>query len=256
MERTQIYKALKGIRGEKPVAFDQLEALLVRFGYLLCDFLEIAEVDMNPVLATPQCVIALDARIVLSPPDLPKARLAIHPYPNQYTAPWKMTDGSEILVRVIRPEDEPLIVGLHASCSERTIRMRFFSLVKTLSRDSLIRLCHLDYDREMALVAEQRDGDGKPHILGVSRYYLTPETGTAEFAVVVGDAWQGLGLGWHLMQRLIDIARERRVKRLVGPVLRENTTMLQMMQELGFTIQATDENSVVEAVLDLTAMKN
>jgi acetyltransferase len=255
MERTQIYKALKGIRGQPPITFDQLETMLVRFSYLLCDFLEIAEIDMNPVLATPERVIALDARIVLASPDAPKARLAIHPYPNQYTAPWKMSDGSEVVVRVIRPEDEPLIVELHASFSEHTIRMRFFSLVKTLSRDSLIRLCHLDYDREMALVAQQRDGDGKPHLFGVSRYYLTPESGSAEFAVVVGDAWQGLGLGWHLMQRLIDIARQRGVKRLVGQVLRENTTMLELTQELGFTIQPTDENAVVEAILDLAAGK-
>src|SRR5262249_16676674 len=171
--------------------------------------------------------IALDARIVLASPDAPKVRLAIHPYPNQYTAPWKMSDGSEVVVRVIRPEDEPLIVELHAGFSERTIRMRFFSLVKTLSRDSLIRLCHLDSDREIGLGAEQRDECGNPHILGVSRYYLNPETGTAEFAVVVGDAWQGLGLGWHLMQRLIEIARQCGVKRLEGAVLRENTAMLQ-----------------------------
>src|SRR5262249_24228230 len=139
------------------------------------------------------------------PPGLPaprRPRLAVHPYPNQYAAPWRLDDGTYVVVRPIRPEDEPLIVALHAGHSERTIRMRFFSMVKSLSRDSLIRLCHLDYDRELALAAEYHDADGKPHFAGVSRYYLHPETAAAEFAVVVQDPWQGRGLGWHLMQRL------------------------------------------------------
>src|SRR6516164_1144946 len=123
--------------------------------------------------------------------------------------------------------------------------MRFFSLVKTLSRDSLIRLCHLDYDREMALVAVRRDR-GAAQVLGVSRYYLQPETGTAEFALVVGDAHQGQGLGRHLLARLIAIARERGVRRLAGLVLRENTPMLNLTRALGFTPAATDEDGVVE----------
>src|SRR5262249_46907729 len=152
-------------------------------------------------------------------------RLAIHPYPNQYTAPFSLRDGTQVTVRAIRPEDEPLIIDLHARHSEHTIRMRFFSLVKSLSRDSLIRLCHLDYDRGMALVAVLREGSTS-QVLGVSRYYLHPETGTAEFALVVGDAHQRQGLGRHLLQRLIEIARERGVRRLVGLVLRENAPML------------------------------
>jgi acetyltransferase len=128
--------------------------------------------------------------------------------------------------------------------------MRFFSMVKTLSRDSLIRLCHLDYDREMALVAERRDATG-PHLLGVSRYYLDPEGGTAEFAVVVSDAWQGHGLGWHIMTRLIDVARQRGVRCLKGAVLRENAAMLQLTQELGFVRFPGEEDGVVEVALDL-----
>jgi acetyltransferase len=257
IERTQIYKALLGVRGRKPVALDQLEILLARFSQLITDHLEIQEIDMNPVLATPERVIALDARVVLCPEGLPgeeRPRLAIHPYPNQYTAPWKLNDGTDIVVRPIRPEDEPLIVAFHERHSEHTLRMRFFGLVKTLSRDRLIRLCHLDYDREMALVAVA-NADGRPHILGVSRYYLDPESGDAEFAVVVGDAWQGHGLGWHLMERLIAIARERGVKRLVGYVLSENSAMLQLMGELGFTVSPSVEEAAVEAVLELSPQK-
>jgi acetyltransferase len=247
LERTTISKALGGVRGRPGVALDRLEALLVRFSYLLADYPELHEVDMNPVLATPSGAVALDARVVLAPSD-GRPRMAIHPYPNQYTAPWRLRDGTEVVVRAIRPEDEPLLVAFHEGHSERTIRMRFFSMVKALTRDSLIRLCHLDYDREIALVAVHAPEGGPQRIAGVSRYYLTPETRDAEFALVVGDAWQGRGLGRHLLSRLIEVARDRGVKRLVGSVLSENNPMLRLTRELGFAQQPTDEPSVMGLV--------
>ena len=262
MERTRIYPALQGVRGQKPVDMEALETMLTRFSLLLTDFVaDIQEVDMNPVLAAPDRVIALDARVLLTPAALPipdaegrwgQPRLAIRPYPNQYTAPFRLRDGTDVVVRAIGPEDEPLIVDLHAGHSEHTIRMRFFSMVKTHTRDSLIRLCHLDYDREMALAAVRRD-DGGSHMLGVSRYYLNPETGEAEFALVVGDAHQRQGLGRHLMQRLIEIARERGVRQLTGLVLRENAPMLALMASLGFSPPEHVENDVVRVGLDLAA---
>jgi acetyltransferase len=253
MERTKIYQALKGVRGQRPANLEALEALLVRFSRLLADLLEVEEVDLNPVLATPERAVALDARVVLAPPDVPEGQrpgLAIRPYPNQYTEAFRLRDGREVTVRAIRPEDEPLIIGLHARHSEHTIRMRFFSLVKTLSRDSLIRLCHLDYDREMALVAVQGHGEGE-QVVGVSRYYLRPETGEAEFALVVGDAHQRQGLGRHLLNRLIAIARERGVRELVGLVLRENGPMLRLTASLGFGPPQTVEDGVVRVGLPL-----
>ncbi len=253
MERTQIYKALQGVRGQAAVDMGALEMLLVRFSQLLCDFAEIQEVDLNPVLASPQRILALDARVLLVPADTPPEqlpRLAIHPYPNQYVTSFTMRDGTQLTIRPIRPEDEPLIIDLHGRHSEHTIRMRFFSLVKTLSRDSLIRLCHLDYDREMALAAVL-PGEAGPMIVGVSRYYLHPETGAAEFALVVGDAHQRKGLGRHLLARLIEIARERGVKKLVGQVLRENTPMLNLTASLGFTPPVTVDNDVVRVELPL-----
>jgi acetyltransferase len=155
-------------------------------------------------------------------------------------------------VRAIRPEDEPLIVGLHERHSEHTIRMRFFSLVKTLSRASLAQLCRLDYGRDMALVAVARTAEGE-QIWAVARYYLDGPTGEAEFALVVGDAHQRQGLGRHLMQRLIAVARERGVRRLFGEVLRENGPMLDLMRSLGFRPVATVEGDVVRVELDLTA---
>jgi acetyltransferase len=250
IERTRIAKALKGVRGQKPANVQALETVLVRFSQLVADVREIQEIDINPLLATPERVVALDARVLLCQPEEQRPRLAIRPYPNQYTTPWKLGDGTEVVIRAIRPEDEPMLVELHESNSEQTIRMRFHSMVKTLSRDSLIRLCHLDYEREMALVAVHHDANG-PHIIGVSRYYLDPESGTAEFAILVGDPWQGRGLGWHLMQRLLDVARENGVRQLLGVVLRENRSMLQMTEELGFRVEPTDDSAVVEVVKDL-----
>ena len=251
IERTKIAHALKGVRGQKPVPMDKLEELLVRFSYLLCDFREIQEIDINPLLASPEGVLALDARVLLAAPDSVCVPLAIEPYPNQYTTAWKLKDGMPITVRAIRPEDEPQIVELHASHSEQTIRMRFFSMVKEHSRDSLIRLCHIDYAREMALVAEARREDGTPYFLGVARYYMDPESREGEFAVVVNDRWQGQGLGQHLMRRLIEVARERGVHKLVGNVLCENTPMLKLAEELGFEVPACRVGETTQVTLQL-----
>jgi acetyltransferase len=167
------------------------------------------------------------------------------------TETHRLDDGTEILVRPIGPDDESLIVELHEGHSEYTIRMRFFGMVRHLSRASLIRLCHLDYDREMALGAILQGADGRPHIIGVSRYHVHPDTNEAEFAVVVTDAWQGKGIGSLLMRRLTELARKRGAKRLYGDVLRENENMLQLMHALGFTIQPTEDAAVVQAVMEL-----
>ncbi len=253
IERTRVFEALRGVRGRRPVPLEELEMLLVNFSQLVADFLEISEIDINPLLATPDRIVALDARIVLAPVDLSeerRPRLAIRPYPNQYIAPWRLSDGTEVLIRPIRAEDEALIVMLFSTFSEHTIRMRFFSMIKRLTHESLIRLCHLDYEREMALVAIKQ-ADGEPLVLGVSRYYLDPGTGDAEFAIAVGDPWQGKGLGYHLMHRLIEVAGQNGVKRLVGQVLRENEGMLRLVKGLGFVITPGDDPAVAEAVLDI-----
>lgn len=254
MERTKVYRALQGVRGRKPVSMEDLETLLVRFSQLVADFPEIAEIDINPLLASSEDITALDARVLLAPADRPpgeQPKLAIPPYPNQYTAPFRLADGTELLVRAIRPEDESLIVEFHASHTDEMLRMRYFGIVRTLSRDRLIRLCHLDYDREMALIALHRDEEDSRHIAGVSRYYLNPETHSAEFALIVGGRWHRKGLGSHLMQRLIAIAKEGGIASLTGEILRENTQMLALVKKLGFEIRETKDQAVMEAVLEL-----
>lgn len=250
MERTRIYKALQGVRGRPPVNMDHLEMILVRFSQMLTDLPEIQEVDINPLLASHDGIIALDARVLLADEGSSRPQLAIHPYPNHLTTEWKLEDGTELTIRAVRPEDEPHVIELFGTFSERTIRLRYFSLLKRLSHDSLIRLCHLDYDREMALVAVRRSGDG-PRFLGVSRYILDPETMQAEYAVVVGDPWQGKGLGRHLMERVIEVARLKGVRRLVGPVLRDNTGMLTLARQLGFSVSETSDPAVVDTAITL-----
>jgi acetyltransferase len=183
------------------------------------------------------------AGALLAPTPAPAAR----PYPDELSAPFRLTDGTWVTVRAIRPEDEGLLVAFHAGHSPRTIRMRFFGMVKALSRDLLVRLCQLDYDRDLALVAVRPGAAGAAQLLGVARYFSRPGTGVAEFAVVVGDAWQGRGLGAHLMRRLLDAARRRGVRRMVGQVLAENVPMLRLARALGFTLLPTDDAGVVGA---------
>jgi acetyltransferase len=190
---------------------------------------------------------APDARVALGPTDRP----ALRPDPNQYTAPFRLLDGTEVTVRPVRPGDEPLIAALHARHSEHTIRMRFFGMVKVLSPESLFQLCHLDYDREMALAAVRGEG-GQARVLGVSRYYLDGPTGEAECALVVEDAYQGKGLGRHLLERLIAVARERGVRQLVGLVLVENRPMLSLAGALGFGPPRAAEAGVVRVEKILT----
>jgi succinate CoA transferase len=190
---------------------------------------------------------ALGGRALPAPADQPagpRPRPAIRPSPNHDAAPFLLWDGTEVTVRALRPEDEPLIVALHARHSPHTIRMRFFGMVKVLSPESLTQLCRLDYGREMALVAERREGD-EVRLLGVSRYHLDPAAGAAEFALVVEDAYQGKGLGRHLLERLIAVARERGVKALVGLVLAENLPMLSLARALGFGPPRAGEDGVV-----------
>ncbi len=263
IERTAIYQALTGVRGQKAVPLDQLEMLLVRLSQLIIDYPRIAELDINPLLGSGEGLFALDARIVLTEPGAAAAKLAIHPYPNQYTHTWTVPPATashpseelqiSVTIRALRPEDEPLIVKMFESFSEYTIRMRFFRMIKQLSRQTLIRLCHLDYDREMALAAIHLDANGAACILGVARYYLDPTQDEAEFAVAISDLWQRRGLGSHLMQRLIEVARERKIMRLIGVVFADNDGMLQLGKRLGFREVPDEEEGIVRLVLDLHA---
>lgn len=257
IEQTRISQAFKGVRGRKPVDIAVLETLLVRFSQLVLEQKWIKEIDINPLYIAHDCIVALDARVVLHDPtiaehDLP--RPAIRPYPTQYVANWTMADGTPVTIRPIRPEDEPLIVKFHQNLSDRSVYMRYFHYMRfeqRISHERLTRICFIDYDRQMALVAESQDTT--PEILGVGRLIKTCTPGEAEFAVIVADQYQGRGIGSELLRRAIAFARDEGIERITGSVLAENIAMQEVCKRLGFNVRYQD-GTVLRAELDLIAV--
>ena len=258
MERTKIYRALRGFRGRKPVDLQSLESLLVRFSYIPLDLPRIKEIDINPLLASAEGLLALDARIVLHDRELSDAalpRAAIRPYPAQYISRAKMKNGEEVLIRPIRPEDEPLLASFHEALSDQTVYMRYFHMENLNSRvahERLLRKCFIDYEREMALVVETvHSASGARKILAVGRLTRERDPRRGEVAVLVTDRVQHLGLGTELLSRLIDVARQEKLEQLTAHILIENTAMRALTKRFGFTVGAAGESSEVAAILTL-----
>ncbi|BCX02576.1 MAG: GNAT family N-acetyltransferase [Candidatus Roseilinea sp.] len=258
MEQTKIYTALKGVRGRGPVPLDELEQLMVRFSYLAAEQLWIKEIDLNPLLASEERLIALDARVVLHDPKLTKAdlpRTAIKPYPVQYVGSWALRDGTPVTIRPIRPEDEPLLVEFHRTLSEQTVYQRYFHLIplsERIAHERLTRIAFVSYEREMALVAEVRDAALKPHIIGVGRLIKLRGGEEAEFAILISDEYQHQGLGRELLRRLVEIGRQEGVKRIVAEILPDNVGMIRVSEQVGFTCKYQPDEGVVKAALVLT----
>jgi acetyltransferase len=212
----------------------------------------IKEVDINPLLASPERVMALDARIVLQ--DLSMAedqlpRSAIRPYPARYVSPWQAKNGMQMLIRPIRPEDEPAMAKFHETLSDRSVYLRFFHMEKLSSRvahSRLLRKCFIDYDREMALVAECAGPDSTTReIVAVGRLTRTPGTSEAEVAVLVADAFQHCGLGSELLGRLIQVGRDENLQRITATILPENMMMRGLAKRYGFEpVKDTDLSSI------------
>jgi acetyltransferase len=258
MEQTKIYKALQGVRGRKPVDLVALEELLVRFSHLVVEQRAIKEIDINPLLASPERLLALDARVILHGPEILVVDLphpAIRPYPTQYITPWTADDGTQVVLRPIRPEDEPLLVKFHSALSERSVSLRYFHAMKYTARvahERLTRICFIDYDREMALVADRKDPEtGEHEILGVGRLSKIRGTKEAEFALVVADRYQGLGLGTELLSRLLQVGRDENIDRIFGDILPENVEMQKICEKLGFKMTHDVQESLIRATTDL-----
>jgi acetyltransferase len=258
MEQTKIFTALKGVRGRKPVDIPALEQLLVRFSQLVLEQRSIAEIDINPLLASPERLLALDARIVLHSPavaldTLPKP--AVRPYPLQYVAHWTMRDGNQVTIRPIRPEDEPLIVKLHETLSDRSVYLRYFcslSLSRRIAHERLLKICFGDYDREMALVAELTDpATQERRIIAVGRLSKLHSKNEAEVAVLVSDHYQKLGLGHELLRRVIEVARDEKLSQVSAEMLTDNVAMQVVMRRLGFRVRTGEDMTSVRAYLDL-----
>ena len=257
IERTKIAGAFKGIRGRRPIDTAALEQLLVRFSWLVAEQRRIAEIDINPLLASPERLIALDARIVLHPPEIADAQLpglAIRPYPLQYVADWTAPDGSRFLIRPIRPEDEPLLVRFHEQLTTDTVYSRYFEhlgLSARTAHERLTRVCFNDYDREIALVAEEPDDAGGKRIVAVGRLSKEHALPEAEFSLLVGDPWQGKGLGSELLRRLVQIGRDEGLEMIWADMLVSNNGMRQTARSVGFTLHDEPGQSTTRAELRL-----
>ncbi|MFW5940391.1 MAG: bifunctional acetate--CoA ligase family protein/GNAT family N-acetyltransferase [Chloroflexota bacterium] len=257
MQRTRIYEALKGVRGRDPVDMDALEKLLVRFSFLVAEQRWISEIDINPLLASAEGLVALDARVVLYEPEVTEdelPKLAIRPYPNQYIWDWTTKDGAEVRIRPIRPEDEPLMVEFHEPLSEQSVYMRYFralNLDQRTAHERLTRICFIDYDREMALVAVRRHPDsGDREIIGVGRLSKAYSGDEAEFALLISDRFQRQGLGTELLRRLLQVAEAEDVHKVEAYMLPENRGMKQIVQRLGFELSREEDLIKAEIQLD------
>jgi len=263
MERTQIYRALKGsasvpacdnphtrkrdahatlgFRGRGPIDLAALEELLVRFSQLVTEQRWIKEIDINPLLVSSKQIIALDARVLLHDmqtreADLPQS--PIRPYPAGYVTTRKI-GGVEVTIRPIRPEDEPLMVKFHKTLSDRSVHLRYFGLVsleRRIMHERLRRVCFIDYDREIALVADLRNRDGTHQILGVGRLIKEHGTNEAEFAVLISDPWQGKGFGSELLKLLVQVGRKEGLRRITGHISPENSMMKSVSEQVGFSL--------------------
>jgi len=257
MERTKIYTALKGVRGRDPVDLAALERLLVRFAQLITEQHWIKELDINPLVASPEQLIALDARVVLYDKDVKEAQLpkiAIRPYPIQYVGTWTAKDRTKVTVRPILPEDESLLIKFHQGLSDRTVFMRYLQpmmLQERVMHERLARICHADYDREIPLVAEKIEDNGEQSIMGVVRLSKLHGTNEARLSILIGDPYQGIGLGGELVRRAVDVARSERLDRLSAILTADNQVMLHIFEKLGFHIEPGDNEKLMTATLDL-----
>ncbi|HUY93317.1 MAG TPA: GNAT family N-acetyltransferase [Pirellulales bacterium] len=250
LESLRSWPLLKGYRGRPAVNVDRLIEIIMRFSYLVADFPEIVEIDVNPLLVAPEEAIALDARMVidrgrLAQPPRPFSHLAIRPYPEQYERQMEYP-GGRALLRPIKPEDEPLWHELLANCSPESRWSRFRYLFKETTHEMASRFCFIDYDRELAIVAEV-EADGAKKLAGVGRLVADPDHQEAEYAVLVGDRWQSHGLGGLLTDYCLEIARDWQLRRITAETSPANVRMLSIFRDRGFELDRSVAPDVVMA---------
>lgn len=249
LESLKSWPLLKGYRGKPGVNLDKLIEVLMRFSYLVADHPEIKEIDINPLLATPNELVALDARVVIDREILgtnvkPFSHLAIRPYPDEYVRRIEFRDGHLGTLRPIKPEDEPMWHELLENCSAESIRSRFQYLFKRTTHEMATRYCYIDYDREMAIVAEVEVA-GKRELIGVGRLIADADHENAEYAVLVADAWQDRGVGGHLTNFCLEIAKDWGLQRIVGRTTLDNSRMIALFENRGFELRRDLEEGLV-----------
>ena len=254
MEETKVYQQLKGYRNSPPADIKKLEETLLLFSQLLMDFPQIKEIDINPLLINEKEACILDARIVVDKKRAckkfePHEHMVISPYPKKYEILWKLKNGEDVLLRPIKPEDEPLWLEMFQNFSEESIRYRFFQLLKDTPHEVRVRYCNIDYDREIAIVAELTEEERRK-ILGVSRLSIEPDGKSGEMAFIVGDKWQNFGLGTKMVDYVLDIAKEMGVESVYSIMLSDNYRALSLTKKMGFDIEYLSDGTV-KGVLNL-----
>jgi acetyltransferase len=249
LESLRTWPILQGYRGQPPVDLDRLVEVVIRFSCLIADYPEILEFEINPLLVTPADVIALDAAVTLddrivAPLRDPHPHLAVRPYPEESVRRARLKDGTLVTLRAVRPEDEHRWHRLIASSSPQSIRFRFRSMFKTSTHKMAVEQCFIDYEREIGLVAEMTE-NGEAPLLGVAHLFADMSHETAEFAVMVADAWQGRGLGGLLLDHCLELARRWGFKSVVAETDPNNRPMLALFRSRGFTAQVRREDDVV-----------
>ncbi len=240
IKKTKIYELLKGYRGMKPVNLEEIQFLLYKFAYLVSDFSEIKEIDINPYSIDEDGGVVVDAKIILDKEFIEKTKnkkinpyshLVILPYPKQYIKKFKTKKGKEVLLRPIKPEDEPMEAEMFTHFSEQTQRFRFFGKIKDITHEMLIKYTQIDYDREIAIIAESGE-----KMLGVVRLISNPYDESAEFAIVVADPYQKQGLGGEMTDYMIKIAKDRGIKKIFAYYLQDNEIIEHIFEKRGFKI--------------------
>jgi acetyltransferase len=255
MEKTRVYTLLKGYRNRPPANMELLQETILRLAQLVVDFPEIVELDMNPVIVTDGRPLVVDARILLETTYLSSPlHLVISPYPEQYESHEVTSAGLAVFIRPIKPEDAPLLVELFDTLSPTSIYYRFFGTLKALPHSMLVRFTQVDYDREIDMVALEKTNGDKERMLATARVMSDPDGKRAEFAILVGDPWQGKGVGARLLERCLAIAKERGIETVWGIVLPENTGMQALARKLGFKVSRSDEPGELELTIDLKSV--
>jgi acetyltransferase len=254
MEETKVYQLLKGYRNVPPANLKLLEEIVVRFSQMLVDFPQLKEVDINPLFINEKEAFAIDARIVVDKSRVfarlePHQHLVITPYPKKYETMWKLRDGRTVILRPIKPEDEPLWLEMFQNFSEESIRLRFFQIIKDTPHETRIRYTNIDYDREIAIVPELTE-DGRRKILGVARVSIEPNGKAGEIAFIVADPWQGLGLGTKMVDYVLEICKDMKLETIYAIMLPDNYRAITLMRKMGFTI-AYLEDGTVKGTLNL-----
>ncbi len=255
LESLKIFPLLKGYRGSAPANIDKLVETLIRLSYLAADYPEITELDINPLLVSASGTVALDARVVVDKsikPDTAKAysHLAIRPYPEEYVKKVELQDGTNVMFRPIKPEDEPMWIDMLASCSKESIYSRFRYFFQWASHEVAARYCYIDYDREIAIVAELGEGDSKK-LIGVGRLIADPDHETVEYAILITDAWQNKDLGGMLTDYCFEIAKKWGLKKIVAQTTSDNKRMISVFEKRGFSVEVDPRSSLVEVVKSL-----